>query len=143
MSLCGGKDFPIFEPVKNCPVPKIWQKHFWKPFHDISRENTYIILSHIRFAPTAWLAFWLARRKNISYIHIEHGTGFLIHDNFLIRNIAKIVDLTIGKYILKSADFVVCVSKSGEKWVRDFSGRTENIQTIYRGFTPYPSPLLQ
>lgn len=133
-TVCGGKDFEILEIVKNCPLPRFWTKDFWNFIKNIKKNPPKIIISHIRFAPTAWFAFWLSKRINAKYIHIEHGTGFLVHNNFLIRNTAKIVDLTIGKYILKNADFVVTISKAGENWVKNFAGRTKNIETIYRGF---------
>lgn len=133
-TLSGRKDFEIIEPVKNCPLPRFWTKNFWKFVKKIRENPPEIIISHIRFAPTAWFAFWLSKSINAKYIHIEHGTGFLIHNNFFVRNITKIVDLTIGKYILKNSDFVITISKAGENWVKNFTGRKENIETIYRGF---------
>lgn len=133
-TISGGKDFEILEPVKNCPLPRFWTKNFWKFVKKIRENPPDIIISHIRFAPTAWFAFWLSKSINAKYIHIEHGTSFLVHSNFFIKNIAKIVDLTIGKYILKNADFVVTISQAGENWVKNFAGRTKNIETIYRGF---------
>lgn len=133
-TFCGGKDFEIIEPVKNCPLPKFWTKNFWNFVKNFKKNPPEIIVSHIRFAPTAWMSFWLAKGLKVPYIHIEHGTGFLVHNNFFIKNIAKIVDLTIGKYILKNADFVITISKSSENWVKNFTGRQEKIQTIYRGF---------
>ncbi len=111
-TLEGGKHFEIFGPVKNCSVPKFWQKNFWKIWKNISRENTKIIISHIRFSPTTWFVFLIAKAKKIPYLHIEHGTDFLVHKNFWIKNIAKIVDLTIGKMIVRRADWVVCVSEA-------------------------------
>jgi glycosyltransferase involved in cell wall biosynthesis len=119
--------------VKNCPLPCIWQPGFWKTFSSISEENTQYIISHIRFAPTSWLAFWLAKRRNVPYIHIEHGTGFLVHNNPFIAWVAKIVDLTIGKYIIRHAEKVICISKAGKTWVSETFGR-EDIEVIYRGF---------
>lgn len=80
------------------------------------------------------MAFLLAKHQKIPYVHIEHGTGFLVHKNFLVRNIAKLLDITIGKYILKNADFVICISKASENWVKNFAKRNNNITTIYRGF---------
>ena len=77
----------------------------------------------------------IAKAKKIPYLHLEHGTGFLIHRNFWIRNIAKIFDLTIGKIILQRADWVVCVSEAGKNWVQNFSNRAEKISVIYRGFS--------
>ena len=115
-------------------MPKFWQRNFWKIWKKISRKNTKIIISHIRFSPTTWFVFLIAKAKKIPYLHIEHGTGFLIHRNFWIRNIAKIFDLTIGKIILRRAVWVVCVSEAGKNWVQNFSNRAEKISIIYRGF---------
>lgn len=115
-------------------MPNFFDKNFWKIFREISNKNTKILISHIRFSPVTWFVFCFAKAKKIPYIHIEHGTGFLVHSNFFVKNIAKIVDLTIGKYILKNADFVVTISKASENWVKNFAGRTKNIKTIYRGF---------
>ncbi len=134
-TLEGGKHFEIFEPVTNCSVPKFWQKNFWKIWKNISRENTKIIISHIRFSPTTWFVFLIAKVKKIPYLHIEHGTDFLVHKNFWIKNIAKIVDLTIGKMIVRRADWVVCVSEAWKNWVQDLTNRTEKISVIYRGFS--------
>lgn len=128
-------EFPILEPVKNCPLPCFWQKWFWKTFDTISRENTEYIVSHIRFAPTAWLAFFLAKKRWIPYIHIEHGTGFLVHKNPLIALIAKMVDLTLWRWIIRHADEVVCISEAGKKWVEKTFSPKKNISVIYRGFS--------
>lgn len=119
MTFAGGEDFAIIEPVMHCPLPCFWRRDFWRIFDTITRENTRFILSHIRFAPTSWLAFWLARKKKIPYIHIEHGSGFLIHRNRFIAGVAKLIDLTIGKYIIRNADRVICVSEAGKKWVSE------------------------
>lgn len=142
------KDFHIFEPVANCSMPNFFDKNFYKIFSQISRANTKILISHIRFSPVTWFVFCFAKAKKIPYIHIEHGSGHLIHKNFFIEKIAKIVDIAIGKYILKNADFVITISKNGENWVKNFAKRNEKIETIYRGFDnswekPYkklPSP---
>jgi glycosyltransferase involved in cell wall biosynthesis len=52
----------------------------------------------------------------------------------MVRTIAKLIDLTIGKYIIRHADHVVCVSEAGKKWVMETFGRKINISVIYRGF---------
>lgn len=132
------KDFPIIEPVKHCPVPCFWKKWFFSVFWNIQKENTQCIISHIRFAPTAWFAFFLAKKRNIPYIHVEHGSNFLIHNNFFVEFVSKIVDLTIWKYILRNADYVVCVSQAWTSWVTETFWRNENISVIYRGF-PFPN----
>ena len=46
----------------------------------------------------------------------------------------KFIDLTIGKYIIRHADAVVCVSETGKKWVMETFWRKENIRVIYRWF---------
>ncbi len=128
-------DFPIIEPITHFPLPKFWKNWFFQIFKNIKKENTEAIISHIRFAPTSWLAFFLARKKWIPYIHIEHGTGFLVHKNPLIALIAKIVDLTISNYIMRNADQVICISQAWKKWVSEtFWIKTEDIKVIYRWF---------
>ena len=133
-TLSGGEDFPIIEIVRHFPVPAFWKQGFWNIFSSISKEDSSCIISHIRFAPTAWLAFFLAKKRWIPYIHIEHGTGFLIHNNPLIAWVSKIVDLTIGKYIIRHANQVICVSEAGKKWIEETFERKKNISVIYRGF---------
>lgn len=132
-TLAGGVDFPIIEPVKHLPLPAFWRKGFWKSFSEINKDSTSIILSHIRFAPTAWLAFLIAKRRRIPYIHIEHGTGFLVHKNQLIAWVAKIADLTIGRYIIRHADQVITISQAGKEWVNETFWRSD-VKIIYRGF---------
>lgn len=133
-TVCGWEDFPIFEPVAGCSVPKIWNRECRSLTHDITPKNTSAIISHIRFSPSAWWAFWLAKKKKIPYIHIEHGSSFLIHKNPFIRWVAKLCDVTIGKYLIRNADYIIPISKACDIWVRETFGRTKNIQMIYRGF---------
>ncbi len=132
-TLSGWGEFAIVEPVSHFPLPAFWRHRFWKTFSSISKENTSHIISHIRFAPTAWLAFFLAKKRWIPYIHIEHGTGFLVHKNRAIAWVAKLVDLTIGKYIIRNADQVITVSIAGKKWVNETFWRND-IEVIYRWF---------
>jgi glycosyltransferase involved in cell wall biosynthesis len=47
--------------------------------------------------------------------------------------VAKIVDLTLGKYIIRHAEKVICISKAGKTWVSETFG-CEDIEVIYRGF---------
>lgn len=132
-TLAGGEDFPIIEPVKHFPFPAFWKPWFWKIFSDITKENTSYIISHIRFSGTTWFAFLLAKMRWIPYIHIEHGTGFLVHKNPLIAWVAKIVDLTIGRYIIRNAEKVITISEAGKKWVSE-TFWWKDIVVIYRGF---------
>ncbi len=56
-----------------------------------------------------------------------------MHKNPFIAGIAKLVDLTIGKYIITHADRVICVSEAGKRWINATFGRYD-IDVIYRGF---------
>lgn len=128
-------DFPIVEPVKHFPLPKFWKWWFFQVFREMKKENTEAIISHIRFAPTAWLAFFLAKKRWIPYIHIEHWTGFLIHKNWCISLVSKIVDLTIGRYIIRKSDQVICISEAWKEWVSEiFWRKKDSIGVIYRWF---------
>jgi len=116
-TIAGWGEFSIIEPVKHCPVPCFWKKWFFSLFSNINTKTTRLIISHIRFAPTAWLAFLLAKKRGIPYVHVEHGSNFLIHNNSFIAFVSKIIDLTIWKIIIQNADYVICVSQAGKEWV--------------------------
>jgi len=133
-TIAGWGEFSIIEPVKHCPVPCFWKKWFFSLFSNINTKTTRLIISHIRFAPTAWLAFLLAKKRGIPYVHVEHGSNFLIHNNSFIAFVSKIIDLTIWKIIIQNADYVICVSQAGKEWVTKTFWRNQKISVIYRGF---------
>lgn len=132
------KDFPIIEPVKHCPLPCFWNKNLYALLNKFNKNNTRVIVSHIRFAPTAWLAFLYAKVRNIPYIHIEHGAWHLVHKNPFIALVAKIVDITIWKYIIRNASYVICVSEYSKNWVKETFWKDIPISVIYMGFS-FPS----
>lgn len=79
----------------------------------IFQENKYdIINTHTRFFLTSFLGIRLGKKYDIPIVHTEHGSGFVLTENRVVNWIAKIFDLTLGKYVLKNAKIICGVSES-------------------------------
>lgn len=78
---------------------------------------------------------------HIPWIHIEHGSGFVVSGSRLVSVVSRWYDHTLGKWTLTHADEVIAVSEACEHFVRDTFG-VKNIRAIYRGITPAPSEIV-
>ena len=98
----------------------------------IFKENKYhIINTHTRFFLTSFLGIRLGKKYGIPVIHTEHGSGFVLTENKVVNWIAKIFDLTLGKYVLKNSKIVCGVSKSAGEFARKLGA--EKTAVIYNG----------
>ena len=98
----------------------------------IFKENQYDVINiHTRFFFSSFMGLKMGKKFDIPVIHIEHGSGFVEHENFFIKNIAKIYDLTLGKYVLKNSDQVFGVSESVCRFAEKLGARKTEI--IYNG----------
>jgi glycosyltransferase involved in cell wall biosynthesis len=64
-------------------------------------------------------------------LHIEHGSGFMHLGGPLTTAVGRAYDLTVGRWVLRSASGVAAVSGAGAEFVRRLSGR--NVDVIHRG----------
>jgi len=79
----------------------------------IFKEKKYnAINTHTRFFLTSFFGIRLGKKYSIPVVHTEHGSGFVRTENRLVNGIAKIFDITLGKYVLKNAKIVCGVSES-------------------------------
>lgn len=76
-----------------------------------------------------------ARVYHIPWVHIEHGSGFVVSGNKIVECISRWYDQTLGRWTLSHADELVAVSRACENFVREVFHR-DNISTIYRGMDP-------
>jgi glycosyltransferase involved in cell wall biosynthesis len=125
--------FPAFEIISNYPLPKLWSFRFWKTFFSLFGNKFDFVVSHTRFFSTSLLAFVYSRIKNTFWIHIEHGSDFVQLDNKLSGSLAKLYDLSFGKFVLRKSDKNIAVSEAVKKFVQRLSGRKE-CEVVYRGF---------
>ena len=122
---------PAFDIVHSFPFPMIWLPSFWRGLRQINKWNPDIIHTHTRFFLSSFLGGLFARWCHIPWIHIEHGSGFVVSGNKVVEYMSRWYDQTLGRWTLSHADWVVTVSKACEVFVRD-TFHIQKISTIYR-----------
>lgn len=124
--------FPAFELIHNYPIPRFWQVDFWKSWHEALANQPTHILSRTRFFFTSLIAWYIARAKNLPWLHVEHGSDFVHFHSPLKSCIGKLYDWVFGRAVLRQADKIVANSQASTLFVARLSGRND-CQTIYRG----------
>lgn len=129
---------PSIELIPNFPIPKFWKKNFWKILKTIRTLNPDIVVTRTRFFPSSLFGGIWAMWKKISWIHIEHGSDYVLLEGKVKSSIAYIYDKTIGKCIFSLADRVISISEGVKEFlIREFHYQKDT-PVIYRGieFTP-------
>ncbi|WP_313354653.1 glycosyltransferase family 4 protein [Microbacterium sp.] len=93
-----------------------------------------VISVHTRFFPMTWLGLRIARRLRVPLIHTEHGSGHVVSDSPMIRWGSRIVDLTMGRAVLRGATRVLGVSDRVVDFVEELSGRKAEV--FYNALEP-------
>lgn len=123
---------PAFDLVKNFPVPKIWSFGFWSAFREIKTFWGDIIQTHTRFFLSSFVGGIYAKWHRKKWVHIEHGSGYVVSEKKLITVFSQVFDRTIGKWILTHADEIIAISEACKTFVlNEFIHR--EITVIYRG----------
>ncbi|WP_441791846.1 glycosyltransferase family 4 protein [Leifsonia sp. YAF41] len=87
----------------------------------LKSERIDAVSTHTRFFPMSYVGMKVARRLGVPLIHTEHGAGFVQSPSPVIRLGSRIVDLTMGRVILKRATAVLAVSQPVAKFVFDLA----------------------
>lgn len=124
--------FPAFELIPNYPFPKFWKGNFWKCWHRIENQKYDVVISRTRFFFTSLMAKRYARKRNIPWIHIEHGSDFAKFNGTVKTLLGKWYDQTIGAFVLRQADYVIANSRASVAFVKSLSKKDASL--IYRGY---------
>jgi glycosyltransferase involved in cell wall biosynthesis len=116
--------FPAAEPVPTFPVPALWRPAFWRLLAEALQPPPDLVISHTRFFPTSFLAGTVAWRLRRPWLHIEHGSSFVNVTSRATSLLARLYDLTAGRFVLTRATIVVSISEAVQQFVRTLSGRT-------------------
>lgn len=125
--------YPAFEIVKNYPLPKLWSPKYWSIKKKINADSFDLAITHTRFFYNSLLGVFFSKKKNIKLFHVEHGGAFVKTSSASISSISKIYDLTIGKFVLNSANQVIAISQQVKKFIRNDLCIKNDIKVIYRG----------
>ncbi|WP_344754233.1 glycosyltransferase family 4 protein [Leifsonella bigeumensis] len=85
------------------------------------------VSTHTRFFPMSFVGLSVARRLGVPVVHTEHGSGFVRGVSPLVALGSRLVDLTVGRRILRRADAVLAVSESVAAFVLRLAGRHAEI----------------
>ena len=128
---------PAFDIVPNFPIPKIWDKNFWstlKKIKDIiwDKKEDFRVMTHTRFFLSSFIWWIFAIKNKVSWIHLEHGSGYVKLSSKFKSKVAYLYDRLIWKWIFKSANKILVISKACEKFIhKEFVER--EVEVFYRG----------
>jgi len=124
--------YPAWEIIPNFPLPKFWSKDFWDMWREVSSDGYDWVISRTRFFMSSFWAGCFAKRKKIKWLHVEHGSDYVKLNSRFKNIVSRVVDHSMGKWILKNADKVVANSKATAMFCKKlYSGR--KYEVIYRG----------
>lgn len=103
--LTGKRHFPIADVVS---FPRLGARRNLTKFLIAGKFDAVSI--HTRFFPMSFIGLRAARKAGIPVVHTEHGSGPVASESLFISLPSRIVDQTLGRYVLKSADHVLGVS---------------------------------
>lgn len=86
-----------------------------------------VVSTHTRFFPMSFVGLGVARRLGVPVVHTEHGSGFVRGASPLVALGSRLVDLTIGRRILRRSDAVLAVSESVAAFVQRLAGRRAEV----------------
>lgn len=88
----------------------------------LRERNVEIVSVHTRFFPMSFIGVRAARAAAIPAIHTEHGSDHVVSNSTLVALASRLVDLTLGRWVLRNADKVLGVSESAVSFVKRLSG---------------------
>lgn len=94
-----------------------------RSFHD---AGVTAVSTHTRFFPMSFVGHRVARRLHVPHVHTEHGSAHVRGVSRVIGIAGRVVDLTMGRIILRGADAVLAVSEQ----VQAFVQRLAKVQSV-------------
>lgn len=100
----------------------------------LAEERVDVVSVHTRFFPMTWIGLRAASKASVPVVHTEHGSGHVVSSSPVITLASRLVDRTIGRFVLRRADEVVGVSESVVGFVQRLSGRRARV--FYNAIEP-------
>lgn len=108
----------------------------------ILAKNQYqFVNTHIRFFDPTWWLWIYAKIIGAKSIFTGHVATHPVHQNKIVQNVSKIIDLTIASFSLKFYDYITFTNKAAQKFFIDKLRLKKDSSIIYGGvdtnfFTP-------
>lgn len=84
----------------------------------LSGRGVTAVSTHTRFFPMSLVGGRVARCLGVPHVHTEHGSGFVRGVSPVIALASRMVDLTMGRRVLRASDRVLGVSEDVIEFVR-------------------------
>jgi len=133
---------PAYDIISGFPLPLFFLPSFWRELREAKKWSPEIIHTHTRFFLSSFLWGIFAKSLSLPWIHIEHGSGFVVSNKRIVEQVSRLYDETLWKWTLRHASRVITVSKMCEKFVRE-SFSVQDVETIYRWILPTHSSVLR
>lgn len=85
------------------------------------------ISTHTRFFPMSFVGVRLGRRLGLPVIHTEHGSDYVRGVSPLVGLASRLVDHTLGRYVLNHAAAVLAISSSAADFVGRLCGKPSTV----------------
>ncbi|MCP2031677.1 glycosyltransferase involved in cell wall biosynthesis [Okibacterium sp. HSC-33S16] len=85
-------------------------------------EMVTVISTHTRFFPMSAVGTRVAKRLRVPLLHTEHGSDFVRSSSLLVSIASRVVDRTVGRWVLRSADGVLGVSEQVVAFAKRLAG---------------------
>jgi len=102
--------------------------HLNEQLKKLDKEKFDLIITNTRFFHSSFVGMTYAKKRNIPWIHVEHGSTLVQTDNPIIWLGSRIFDFTFGKKILNNADKIVVISRGAEKFVKYLSSNRKIVR---------------
>lgn len=102
--------------------------------HFLTQNKIDVVSIHTRFFPMSFVGLRAAQKAGIPVIHTEHGSGFVATKNPIVWLGSRVIDLTMGRYILRHATKVLGVSEAVTAFISRLSNRDADV--FYNAITP-------
>ena len=104
------------------PVPILRNaKRLWR------KDQFDVIVTNTRFFLTSFAGARIALRSGCPYVHMEHGSGWRVSENPGVNLVTRLVDVTIGRWLLRNATIVCAVSRDAARYCRSLVDRDVRI----------------
>lgn len=98
-----------------------WPGSGQKLQRELKRRGITVISTHTRFFPMSFLGVRAGQRLGIPVIHTEHGSDHVRGVSKIVGYMSRIVDRTMGKYILRHASQVLAISSASRQFVESLA----------------------
>lgn len=123
---------PSFDIVPHFPCPKFRLPSFWQALKKIKTIQPDIIQTHTRFFLQTLLWGILAKLRRKKWIHVEHGSGFVVGIVWRKKMFAWLYDQTIGRMVFRCCDQIVSINQANIPFISKFAS-PKKIHVIYNG----------